>query len=277
MPPKERIMNFNHLYRVDIRIWFVVLVMALPLVPETVQAEVIKKYSTAINKAGRQRMLSQRIVKAYGMIGLDVQAEKANEQLLTSVEVFEQQLSELKRFSKKKKNKVVIKSLKKVEALWEPFKTIALSQVSKKGVQKLVKSDGPLLKAAHQVVLDLQKSANSKVGRIVNISGRQRMLSQRIAKYYMLLAWKVDNNKSLKLMNLASDQFSTALNELQRSDVNNKKINSYLDDVGVQWNIFERSFRMRKGKYIPLLISMSSEKMLVKMNAVTGLYEKLGK
>ncbi|MCW8901161.1 MAG: type IV pili methyl-accepting chemotaxis transducer N-terminal domain-containing protein [Gammaproteobacteria bacterium] len=270
-------MDFSRLYRVDIRAWFVVLLMTLALVVEDVQAEVIKTYSSAINKAGRQRMLSQRIVKAYSMIGLDVQVDSANEQLLTSIELFEQQLSELKRFSKTKKNKVAEKSLANVELLWEPFKTIALNEVSKNGVQELVKRDEALLKAAHQVVLDLQKSANSKLGRIVNISGRQRMLSQRIAKFYMLLAWRVNTETSRKLMQISSEEFSAALDELLISDINTKAINESLDDVKVQWNIFERSFQMREGKYIPLLIAMSSEKMLDKMNKVTGLYDQLGK
>ena len=147
----------------------------------------------------------------------------------------------------------------------------------KKGVQELVKRDEALLKAAHEAVLTLQKSANSKLGRIVNISGRQRMLSQRIAKFYMLLAWRVNSDTSLKLMNIASDEFSTALNELKISDINNKQINLALDDVSVQWDLFERSFRLRKGKYVPLLIALSSEKMLIKMNEVTGLYAQLGK
>lgn len=267
-------MNVNQLYKKDVRIWFMLLLIALPLLIGDVQAEVIKTYSSAINKAGRQRMLTQQIVKAYSMVGLDVQIDAANEQLLTSIELFERQLSELKRFSK---NKATTKSLAKVESLWEPFKNIALGKVSKKDVQQLVAKDEVLLKAAHQVVLTLQKSANSKLARIVNISGRQRMLSQRIAKFYMLAAWDVNRDRSQKLMNIASDEFSTTLNELQTSKINNKKINADLENVELQWSIFERSFRLRKGKFIPLLIAMSSEKMLVKMNDVTGLYAQLGK
>lgn len=267
-------MRSNKLHKFDIRIWFVVLLISLSFVFEEAQAEVIKTYATAINKAGRQRMLSQRIVKAYTMVGLDVQTDKASEQLLLSVELFEKQLSELKQFSKNKSTK---ESLAKVEVLWTPFKNIALTKVSKEGVRKLVAKDNALLKATHQVVLTLQKSANSKLGKIVNISGRQRMLSQRIAKYYMLAAWDVDVDKSYKLMLHSGDEFSTALNELSSSKVNTKKINNALEETKVQWSIFERSFRMKKGRFIPLLIAMSSEKILISMNEVTGLYDKLGK
>jgi len=267
-------MRSSKLHKFDTRVWFVVLLISLPLVFAEVQAEVIKTYETAINKAGRQRMLSQRIVKAYSMIGLDVQVDAANEQLLLSVELFEKQLSELKRFSKNKSTK---KSLARVDALWTPFRNIALGKVSKDGVKKLVSKDNALLKATHQVVLTLQKSANSKLANIVNTSGRQRMLSQRIAKYYMLAAWNVDTDKSYKLMQNSGNEFSTALNELSSSKVNTKKISISLEQTKTQWSIFERSFRMKKGRFIPLLIAMSSEKILVSMNEVTGLYDELGK
>ena len=267
-------MNVGKMNKINFKNMFALLLISLPLMVADVQAEVIKTYSSAINKAGRQRMLSQRIVKAYSMVGLDVQTDDANEQLLLSVELFEKQLSELKRFSKNKSTK---KSLAKVEALWTPFKNIALGGVSKEGVKKLVAKDNALLKATHQVVLTLQKSANSKLGKIVNTSGRQRMLSQRIAKYYMLAAWDVNTDKSYKLMQNSGDEFSTALNELSSSKINTTEINKSLEGTKTQWSIFERSFRMKKGRFIPLLIAMSSEKILVSMNEVTGLYDKLGK
>ena len=203
-----------------------------------------------------------------------MQADEANEQLLLSVELFEKQLSELKRFSKNKSTK---KSLAKVEALWTPFRNVALGEVSKEGVKKLVAKDNALLKAAHQVVLTLQKSANSKLGKIVNTSGRQRMLSQRIAKYYMLTAWGVNADKSYKLMQDSGNEFSAALNKLSSFKMNTKEINVALEETKTQWSIFERSFRLKKGRFIPLLIAMSSEKILVSMNKVTGLYDKLGK
>lgn len=267
-------MNINRLYRTGIYTGFIVLLMPLALFSGETQAKGIKTFASAINKAGRQRMLTQRIVKAYIMVGLDVQPDTANEQLLTAIELFEKQLFELKQFSKDGGTQ---KSLARVESLWEPFKNIALGKVSKKGVQELVKRDEALLKAAHQVVLKLQKTANSKLARLVNISGRQRMLSQRIAKFYMLAAWGVNSEASVKLMQTAIDEFNAALNELSSSKMNTPKIKESLEETRVQWSIFERSFRLRKGRYIPLLISMSSEKILVKMNEVTGLYDKLGK
>jgi hypothetical protein len=103
------------------------------------------------------------------------------------------------------------------------------------------------------------------------------MLSQRIAKYYMLAAWGVNVDKSYKLMQVSGNEFSSALNKLSSSKINTKEINEALEETKTQWSIFERSFRLKKGRFIPLLIAMSSEKILISMNKVTGLYDKLGK
>ena len=58
----------------------------------------ITSISSAINKAGRQRMLTQRMVKSYSMIGISVQYVAANEQLSKAIDLFELQLSELKAY-----------------------------------------------------------------------------------------------------------------------------------------------------------------------------------
>ena len=45
----------------------------------------------AVNQAGRQRMLSQRITKAYLMIGADIKPALAQRQLDSSIALFEEQ------------------------------------------------------------------------------------------------------------------------------------------------------------------------------------------
>lgn len=54
---------------------------------------------SAINKAGRQRMLTQRITKAWMLIGQDVATEQAQKQLDSGVALFESQLEELEAYA----------------------------------------------------------------------------------------------------------------------------------------------------------------------------------
>ncbi|MBN8462978.1 MAG: type IV pili methyl-accepting chemotaxis transducer N-terminal domain-containing protein, partial [Dechloromonas sp.] len=59
----------------------------------------IADLNSAINKAGRQRMLSQRMAKAYFQIGQQVDADRSKKVLDASVALFDRQLVELKNFA----------------------------------------------------------------------------------------------------------------------------------------------------------------------------------
>ena len=50
---------------------------------------------SALNKAGRQRMLTQNIMKNYMLLGLDVDVTRSRKELDKSVALFEEQFQEL--------------------------------------------------------------------------------------------------------------------------------------------------------------------------------------
>ena len=60
----------------------------------------IDNMSSAINKAGRQRMLSQRIVATYAQVGQEIQTKKSKKQLKDAINLFDEQLVELKDYRK---------------------------------------------------------------------------------------------------------------------------------------------------------------------------------
>ncbi|MDE2440420.1 MAG: type IV pili methyl-accepting chemotaxis transducer N-terminal domain-containing protein, partial [Betaproteobacteria bacterium] len=75
----------------------VCLVFFLGLISECAQAQ-ISDINAAINKAGRQRMLSQRMAKAYFQVGQEVDVERSKKLLDSSVAAFDRQLVELKNY-----------------------------------------------------------------------------------------------------------------------------------------------------------------------------------
>ncbi len=233
----------------------------------------IYNISSAINKAGRQRMLSQRIVATYSQIGLEIQTKKSRRQLEDAIGLFEQQLNELKSYREAGK---IHNQLQRVSMLWEPLKKIAANPVQRSQVEELRMLAEDVLAASHRVVIMLQDESGTKKGQLVNISGRQRMLSQRLANLYTLQSWDFTSSEYSDDYSRAMNEFKGALTELRSSELNTAEINKKLARAKREFAMFERSSHHKSGEFIPLMVKMSADKLLFIMNDVTHLYEELG-
>ncbi|HEY0719839.1 MAG TPA: type IV pili methyl-accepting chemotaxis transducer N-terminal domain-containing protein [Gammaproteobacteria bacterium] len=235
----------------------------------TLDAQPFSSLSVAIDKAGRQRMLTQRIIKAYSQELLEVEPQQSQQQREQAIALLDQQLDELKQFAPTDK---VRNALGVVDALWIPFKKRASSKVSRAGLESLSTSSDEVLAASHRVVLLLEDLSTNNLGHLVNIAGRQRMLSQRIAKLYMLRSLGISDDAVVMALDKASSEFRTALHELETAHENTPQISAELADVKRNWSVFESSFRLRDGNYTPFLIARYSERVLSGMNKITGMY-----
>ncbi len=228
--------------------------------------------ASAINKAGRQRMLSQRMTKDYLMIGAGVRVESAKKELDDAVSLFEEQFNELQDYAPSPE---IEEGLAAVEELWMPFRMQVVSEPKLEDAPALIDQANELLKACHQVVLQIQKYANMKAAKLVNISGRQRMLSQRIAMYYVAYYWKVKNDRIVPDFTKAVDEFEQALEFLQNSDMNTPEINKILKRTRMQWEFSRKGFDLNSGRLMPSVIYITTNSILKKMNTTTALYQKV--
>ncbi|WP_419638437.1 type IV pili methyl-accepting chemotaxis transducer N-terminal domain-containing protein, partial [Thiolapillus sp.] len=129
-----------------------------------------------------------------------------------------------------------------------------------------------MLKYSNRFVTLLEERSGTSKGRLINISDRQRMFSQRIAKFYVFKAWGLDTDEYCAECDKAVKEFSDALETLKKAPENTPEINEALDKVQTDWNTFKISFSIRGGKFIPSLVTRSLDNILKQMDRITAMY-----
>jgi hypothetical protein len=252
---------------------FISAAVGLPLIGVHAQ---VSDLSDAINKAGRQRMLSQRMGKAWLALVHGIEKTSARGVLDKSMALFDRQLVELKAFAPNPEIKTTYNQL---EAVWSDYKAALVGTAPDKAAAlALLQQDAKVLALAHQGTVQYESALGKPLGKLVNMAGRQRMLSQRMAKFYLAARLPVDASTATAEIAKARSEFVSAMVQLRDAPEATARIKEALILADGQWVFFDMALQKLQTEQSSKPLSevyVASENLLSVMDTVTGLYAAL--
>jgi len=213
------------------------------------------RFAEDVNRSGQLRMLSQRLVKLALLQTAGVQVELSQERLKDSVTRIEAILQAL---AKNLSQPALMELLAQVASTWARLK-LALPADEPKGAQngrqkgtpknKLLKTDvapldalaEQLLQEAERLTASLENAGAASPLKMLNMAGRQRMLSQRFAKYALLEALGDSQGDNASCLRHAAGKaeaqsaFEHGLQYLNALPLSSQAIRAALDAADLCW------------------------------------------
>jgi nitrate/nitrite-specific signal transduction histidine kinase len=249
------------------------LVMSLS-VSGLMASKVVSDTVKLIDIAGKQRMLSQRIAKDYLYAGKNVAKAKATNELKSSLK----ELNSAHKLLVDSINDPEIQNLLSfVKMSGEDFESTAKKAFDLDNAQLVIDLSESMLEGSQYVVDSLKKKVKVKESAIVGMSGRQRMLAQRIAKYYIAYQAGIKDKNTVDQMKAAVKQFADAHKKLMTNQANTPEINRRLHDIDRLWKIVYKFYLNIEKGGLPLIVFNTTNDITKKMNKITELYVELYK
>jgi hypothetical protein len=228
--------------------------------------------TTDANLAGEQRMLVQRVAKLYSQVGLNVMPSVAVSQLGLASRRFENNLLVLQPVAAKSEELGL--AYTQLIGEWQRMKRALSQDISRENAEALARQAEVTLAVAEKLTRLLETSNTS--GHVVNLAGRQRMLSQRIANNYLLRSWGVESSAVVETLAVSVSDFSAGLAKLRERKGNSAELQRELEEVTQQWEWLQAALSVEGAGAYRLIVTESADAILEATDRITRLYEVQG-
>jgi AmiR/NasT family two-component response regulator len=230
-------------------------------------------YAEAVNRAGKLRMLSQRLVKFCALRLLDNAAPSNAQPIADSTAQIEANIAALGKSLSKATFGDLLDS---VEAAWPPLRALVSAPLTTQQVADLDARAEHLLAQADQLTRHLETAGLVTTLHVINLSGRQRMWSQRFAKQALLgvLFTGEAAQAAREDLETTAVAFGQSMDYLKGIPLSTRDIRESLASAERAWGTLVQSSKQAKSASGQRAIGESSEALLALFEQLTDQYER---
>lgn len=270
--------------------------------PAVAQKKKDINYEHIINLAGMQRMITQQLSKETILVAMGVDSATHTQKIKASHGLFDRTLKGLRTGDvalqlPPTRNPKILANLDRVEELWSLFdsalqEAMATGAVSRASVAIVADLSVPLMKAMHETVQEYKREAAgedlfSMMAVAVDTGSYQRMLTQKMAKEFLLVAYGHDVRKNRESLKVSMKEFESTLAsmidgnfEVRLLPAPTPAIRQQLRKVQAMWDRFRPLMEgaTAGGKITSKQILRATElnlTLLGEMNRAVQMYEEL--
>ncbi|QHE85426.1 type IV pili methyl-accepting chemotaxis transducer N-terminal domain-containing protein [Hydrogenophaga sp. BPS33] len=189
-------------------------------------------FAEGVNRAGQLRMLSQRVVKLYLLRLAEVQARTQDALLDASIQRVDANIAQL---DKTLSAATFGDLLAQVVATWQRLKPALKGKPAAGQLATVDALAERLLQEAERLTSGLESAGAAPPLKVLNVAGRQRMLSQRFAKGALMALLEPATPTGEAAMTLAQREFEAGLALLQGLPLSTPEIRQTLDAAAREW------------------------------------------
>jgi AmiR/NasT family two-component response regulator len=194
-------------------------------------------WAEAVNRSGQLRMLSQQLVRVFAQRIARVGARHA---AALQDDAMQRARENIARLEVLVPSALHHPALTAVSSAWQALQAVIEGRPGVPAVERADACAETLLLAAEHLTQTLEVASGRRALHVVNLSGRQRMLAQRVAKEAMLSLATCRMPSSAPLTDAVSE-FEAALIELERAPLSSDLIRASLSAARDEWLRMMRS------------------------------------
>lgn len=230
------------------------------------------RYAESVNRAGQLRMLSQRLMKLHVLLCLGVDPQQTTALMTQSIERADENLDRLRRTLSLGTYGDV---LDEVQKLWNDIREQLRVPARVDGLARLDAQADRLLDHAERLTASLEVDGVDAPLHVINQSGRQRMLSQRLAKLALLapLLPPPAASNARAAMQIATAEFQAHLEYLSNIPLSTPDIRQSLSTASSQWQSMVAGLDQAASVEGRAILAAASEALLQTFEHLTDRYE----